>query len=196
MKSLITTSLASMFMLAAVEGHALTVNNDYSVSTQGVTFTYDETGDEFSIGSGSLTLSHSDSVDAGIDWSVGSGPFNGTVSYDYTSDEESVIGLETSVGVWGGTTLTPSTSWNIQDSQVDASVDFGYSMMGLDSTYTLNWDVTDMELSGTSAEVGYTINFGSLAVTPNLTVPFDSDWERGDTSVGISVAVSFGAPGA
>ena len=193
-KSLITVALASVFVLAACteEAEAVTVNNDYTVNTGGVTFTFDEVGDEFSIGSGPITILHSDSVDAGIDWNVGSGPFSGTFSYDYTSDEESVIGLETSVGVWGGTTLTPSASWNIQDSQIDASAEFGYSLMGLDSTYTVNWDVTDMELTGTEAGVGYTMNFGSLAVTPNLTVPFDSDWDRGDTAVGISVSVSFG----
>lgn len=194
-KSLITAAIASVFLLAACgeKAEALTVNNDYSIVTPNAKFTYDEDGDEFSIGSGGLTLSHSDTVDAGIDYTVGNGIFSGTVSYDYTSDEESEIGLGTSMPLWG-TQVSPSATWNIQDSQIDASVDVDYSLFGLDSTYTLDWDVSDMELTGTEASVGYTMNFGSMAVTPNVSVPFDSDWDRGTTSVGLSVSVAFGGP--
>ena len=196
MKSLITVALASTFLLAACgeEAEALTVNNDYSIVTPNAKFTYDEDGDEFSIGSGSLTILHSDSVDAGIDWTVGTPSFSGTVSYDYTSDEESEIGLGTSMSLMGAQ-VSPSATWNVQDSQIDASVDVGYTMFGLDSTYTLDWDVSDMELTGTEASVGYTMNFGSMAVTPNVSVPFDSDWDRGTTAVGLSVSVAFGVTG-
>ena len=72
MKSLITVALASTFLLAACgeKAEALTVNNDYSIVTPNAKFTYDEDGDAFSVGSGSLTISHSDSVDAGIDLSL------------------------------------------------------------------------------------------------------------------------------
>jgi major membrane immunogen (membrane-anchored lipoprotein) len=95
MKSLITVALASVFLLAACgeKAEALTVNNDYTIVTPNATFTYDEDGDAFSVGSGPLTLSHSDTVDAGVDYTVGNGIFSGTVSYDYTSDEESELGL-------------------------------------------------------------------------------------------------------
>ena len=195
-KSLITVALASVFLLAACgeKAEALTVNNDYTVVTQNATFTFDEDGDAFSVGSGNLTISHSDTVDAGIDYTVGNGIFSGTVSYDYTSDEESEIGLGTSLALMG-TSVAPSATWNIQDSQIDASVDVGYTMFGLDSTYTLDWNVSDMELTGTEASVGYTMNFGSLAVTPNVSIPFDSDWDRGTTAIGLSVSVSFGSNG-
>ena len=195
-KSLITVALASVFLLAACgeKAEALTVNNDYTVVTPNATFTFDEDGDAFSVGSGNLTISHSDTVDAGIDYTVGNGIFSGTVSYDYTSDEESEIGLGTSLALMG-TSVAPSATWNIQDSQIDASVDVGYTMFGLDSTYTLDWNVSDMELTGTEASVGYTMNFGSLAVTPNVSIPFDSDWDRGTTAIGLSVSVSFGSNG-
>ena len=196
MKSLITVALASTFLLAACgeKAEALTVNNDYTIVTPNAKFTYDEDGDAFSIGSGPVTISHSDTVDAGIDWTIGTPSFSGTVSYDYTSDEESEIGLGTSLAV-AGASVAPSTTWNIQDSQIDASVDIGYSLFGLDSTYTLDWDVSDMELTGTEASVGYTTYFGSLAVTPNVSIPFDSDWDRGTTAVGLSVSVAFGGTG-
>ena len=195
-KSLITVALASVFVLTACgeEAAALTVNNDYTVVTPHATFTFDEDGDEFSVGSGSLTISHSDTVDAGIDYTVGGDIFTGTVSYDYTSDEESEIGLGTSLSMMGAS-VAPSATWNIQDSQIDASVDVGYTMLGLDTTYTLDWDVSDMELTGTEASVGYTMNFGRMAVTPNVSIPFDSDWDRGTTAVGLSVSVAFGGTG-
>jgi major membrane immunogen (membrane-anchored lipoprotein) len=195
-KSLITVALASLFLIAACgeKAEALTVSNDYTVVTPNATFTFDEDGDEFSVGSNNLTISHSDTVDAGIDYTAGFGLFNGTVSYDYTSDEDSVIGLETSLAAYGAS-VAPSATWNIQDSQIDASVDVGYTMFGLDSTYTLDWNVSDMELTGTEASMGYTMNFGSLAVTPNVSIPFDSDWDRGITAIGLSVSVSFGSNG-
>ncbi len=107
-KSLITAALASVFVLTIYgeEAAALTVNNDYTVVTPHATFTFDEDGDEFSVGSGSLTISHSDTVDAGIDYTVGNDIFSGTVSYDYTSDEESEIGLGTSLSLLHGISRT------------------------------------------------------------------------------------------
>ena len=134
------------------------------------------------------------SVDTGIDYTAGFGLFSGTVSYDYTSDEDSVIGLETSLAAYGAS-VVPSVSWNIQDSQLDTSVDVGYNMFGLDATYTVDWDISDMELTGTESSVGYTFNIGSLALTPSVTIPFDDDRNRGTTTLGLSVSVSFGSNG-
>ena len=193
-KSLITAAIASVFLLAACgeKAEALSVNNDYTVITPNATFTFDEDGDKFSVGSGNLTLSHSDTVDAGIDYTVGNGIFSGTVSYDYTSDEESEIGLGTSLLV-AGAVVSPSATWNIQDEQFDASVDVGYSMFGLDAKYTIDWDLSDMELTGTESNVGYTFNIGALALTPSITIPFDDDWDRGTTAIGLSVSVDFGS---
>ena len=193
-KSLITAAIASVFLLAACgeKAEALSVNNDYTVITPNATFTFDEDGDKFSVGSGNLTLSHSDTVDAGIDYTVGNGIFSGTVSYDYTSDEESEIGLGTSLLV-AGAVVSPSATWNIQDEQFDASVDVGYSMFGLDAKYTIDWDISDMELTGTESNVGYTFNVGALALTPSITIPFDDDWDRGTTAIGLSVSVDFGS---
>ena len=193
-KSLITAAIASVFLLAACgeKAEALSVNNDYTVITPNATFTFDEDGDKFSVGSGNLTLSHSDTVDAGIDYTVGNGIFSGTVSYDYTSDEESEIGLGTSLLV-AGAVVSPSATWNIQDEQFDASVDVGYSMFGLDAKYTIDWDISDMELTGTESSVGYTFNIGSLALTPSVSIPFDDDWDRGTTAIGLSVSVDFGS---
>ena len=193
-KSLITAAIASVFLLAACgeKAEALSVNNDYTVITPNATFTFDEDGDKFSVGSGNLTPSHSDTVDAGIDYTVGNGIFSGTVSYDYTSDEESEIGLGTSLLV-AGAVVSPSATWNIQDEQFDASVDVGYSMFGLDAKYTIDWDISDMELTGTESSVGYTFNIGSLALTPSVSIPFDDDWDRGTTAIGLSVSVDFGS---
>ena len=193
-KSLITAAVASVFLLAACgeKAEALSVTNDYTVITPNATFTFDEDGDKFSFGSGPLTLSHSDTVDAGIDYTVGNGIFSGTVSYDYTSDEESEIGLGTSLLV-AGAVVSPSATWNIQDEQFDASVDVGYSMFGLDAKYTIDWDISDMELTGTESNVGYTFNVGALALTPSITIPFDDDWDRGTTAIGLSVSVDFGS---
>jgi hypothetical protein len=195
-KSLITVALASVFVLAtaAEEAEALSVSNDYTVITPSATFTFDEDGDKFSIGSNNLVFSHSDTVDAGIDYTAEFGLFSGTVSYDYTSDEDSVIGLKTSLAAYG-TSVTPSATWNIQDSQFDTSVDVGYSMFGFDSVYTVDWDVSDMELTGTEGSISYGINFGNMTVRPSVSIPFDGDWERETTTLGLSISVSFGSVG-
>ena len=50
-----------------------------------------------------------------------------------------------------------------------------------------------MELTGTEGSISYGINFGSMTVRPSVSIPFDGDWERGTTTLGLSVSVSFGS---
>ena len=54
--------------------------------------------------------------------------------------------------------------------------------------------VYELEFSGSETGVGYTWQVSDgFSLTPNLTVPFDSDWDRGTVVAGISLNISFGS---
>ena len=70
----------------------------------------------------------------------------------------------------------------------------GYGLFGLDTYYSVNFDVDELEFAGSETGVGYTWQVSDgFSLTPNLTVPFDSDWDRGTVVAGISLNISFGS---
>ena len=59
---------------------------------------------------------------------------------------------------------------------------------------TSNWDVDDLTYEGMDVTAGYTWNVtDTFSVRPNLTVPFDEDFGRGELTAGVSISLSFGA---
>ena len=69
----------------------------------------------------------------------------------------------------------------------------GYGIFGLDSYYSVDFDVDETEFSGSEYGVGYSWQVADgFTLTPNLSVPFDSDWERGTVTAGVSLSISFG----
>ena len=168
-------------------------NHDLTVGTGGTSVSFDQDGNSFAASHNGLSISTSDTVDIGVSYSTTLlGALSATVGLDHQADDDNIIGVETSFSQWGAT-VTPSLDWNVNDSDFDSTVKVSYGLFGLDSYYSLDFDVDETEFSGSEAGVGYSWQVADgYTLTPNLTVPFDSDWDRGTVVAGISLNISWG----
>lgn len=188
--------LVALLCMAPLSAMAFTTSweHDLAISSGGTSVTFDQDGSEFAASHNGLSISTSDTVDIGISYSTSLlGALSGTVSLDHHADDDNVVGLETSFSQWGAS-ITPSLDWNVNDTDFDSTVKVGYGLFGLDTYYSVNFDVDELEFSGSETGVGYTWQVSDgFSLTPNLTVPFDSDWDRGTVVAGISLNISFGS---
>ena len=167
--------------------------NDVTIASHGVTIGLDQDGDEFSVGAGGLTVSTSDTSQIGVEYASTVWGVTGSASYSYTSDDEHALGFDTSTTLLG-VDLDAGIDWNIDDASFAGTVGTGYSMFGLDGSATTNWDLDDFAYEGLDVDAGYTWAVtDSFSVRPNLTIPFDDDFVRGDLTAGISISLSFGS---
>ena len=177
------------------EAEALDVDfiSDVTIASHGVTIGMDQDGDKFSVGAAGLTVSTSDTSQIGIEYGSTVWGVTGSASYDYTSNDEHLLGFDTSTSLLG-VDLDAGVDWNIDDASFAGTVGTGYSMFGLDGSATTNWDLDDFAYEGMDVTAGYTWNVtDSFSVRPNLTVPFDDDFTRGDLTAGVSISLSFGS---
>ena len=188
--------LVALLCMAPLSAMAFSTSweHDLAISSGGTSVTFDQDGSEFAASHNGLSISTSDTVDIGISYSTSLlGALSGTVSLDHHADDDNVAGLETSFSQWGAS-ITPSLDWNVNDTDFDSTVKVGYGLFGLDTYYSVNFDVDELEFSGSETGVGYTWQVSDgFSLTPNLTVPFDSDWDRGTVVAGISLNISFGS---
>jgi hypothetical protein len=188
--------LMTLLLMLPVSAYALSVGveHDVNVSAGGATIGVSQDGNKITVGTGGLTFSNSDTVDFGVAYSTSLlGGLSGGVSYDYTNESEHVVGVDTSVALLG-INFDADFDWNINDTDFDAAIGTGYNIFGLDGSLTSNWDVDDFAYEGMDVTAGYTWNVtDSFSVRPNLTVPFDEDFGRGDLTAGVSISLSFGA---
>ena len=182
----------AMLLLFPMSAFALTPVSDVSITSENTSISFDQDGDALTIGYDGQTFSTSDTVDFGIGYEASVGPFSGGLSYDYTSDEESVVGVSTTLSQFGAE-LDAELSWNINDSDVSAEIGTGYAIAGIDGSLTSNWDVDDFGYEGLDIDAGYTWNVSdTFSVRPNVTLPIDNDWKRGDLVAGVSIKITFG----
>ena len=183
-----------LFMLP-VSAYALSVGveHDVNVSAGGATIGVSQDGNEISVGASGLTFSTSDTVDFGVAYSTSLlGGLEGGISYDYTNESDHVVGVDTSVALLG-INFDADFDWNINDTDFGASIGTGYSIFGLDGSVTSNWDVDDFAYEGMDVTAGYTWAVtDTFSVRPNLTVPFDDGFSRGELTAGVSISLSFG----
>ena len=176
------------------EAEALDVDfvSDLTIASQGVTIGLDQDGDELSVSAGGLTLSTSDTTQLGLEYGMTFSGITGSASYDYTSDDEHELGLDTSINLVG-VSVDAGLDWNIDDSTFDASLGTGYSAFGLDGSVTSYWSLDDFGYTSMDIDAGYTLQLtDNFSVRPNVTVPFDDDFARGDIVAGFSVNITFG----
>ena len=196
MKKLMSALTAGLFILGCNQAaEALDVDfvSDVSVASHGVTIGLDQDGNAFSVGAGGLTVSTSDTSQIGIEYGSTLWGVTGSASYDYTSDDEHLLGFDTSTSLLG-VNLDAGVDWNIDDASFAGTVGTGYSMFGLDGSATTNWDLDDFKYEGLDVDAGYTWAVtDSFSVRPNVSIPFDEDFSRGDLVAGISVSLSFGS---
>ena len=189
------TLLALFCTLPLVATSALantTWKHDLSVSAQGLTVGYDQDGGETTVGVGAISLTNSDTVDIGIAYNTSLlGGLSGSVSLDHQSDDDNVLGVDTSFSALG-MTVAPSLDWNVTDSAFDGELALTYGIAGLDAGTTLYYDIDDTSYTGSDLSFGYNWTLSTnTTVTPNITVPFDTDWERGDATAGVSINLTF-----
>ena len=187
--------LMAFMLMIPVSAYALSVGveHDVNVSAYGATIGVSQDENKITVGTGGLTFSNSDTVDFGVAYSASLlGGLSGGVSYDYTSDSDHVVGVDTGFEYWGAN-IDADFTWNINDTDFDAEIGTGYSIFGLDGSLTSNWDVDDFSYEGMDVTAGYTWAVtDTFSVRPNLTVPFDDDFTRGDLTAGVSISLSFG----
>ena len=177
------------------EAEALDVDfvNDVSIASHGVTIGLDQDGDSVSIGAGGLTVSTSDTSQIGIEYGSTLWGVPGSASYDYTSDDEHLLGFNTSTSLLG-VNLDAGVDWNIDDASFSGEIGTGYSMFGLDGSATTNWDLDDFKYEGLDVDAGYTLKLSdNFSIRPNVSIPFDDDFTRGDLTAGVSISLSFGS---
>ena len=188
--------LMILLLMLPVSAYALSVGveHDVNVSAGGATIGVSQDGNEISVGASGLTFSTSDTVDFGVAYSTSLlGGLSGGVSYDYTSDSDHVVGVDTTIEYWG-IGFDAGFDWNINDTDFDATIGTGYNIFGLDGSVTSNWDVDDFAYEGMDVTAGYTWAVtDTFSVRPNVTVPFDDGFSRGDLTAGVSISLSFGA---
>ena len=188
--------LMTLLLMLPVSAYALSVGveHDVNVSAGGATIGVSQDGNEITVGSSGLTFSTSDTVDFGIDYSTSLlGGLSGGISYDYTNESDHVVGIDTTVEYWG-LGFDAGFDWNINDTDFDATIGTGYNIFGLDGSVTSNWDVDDFAYEGMDVTAGYTWAVtDTFSVRPNVTVPFDDSFSRGDLTAGVSISLSFGA---
>ena len=186
----------TLLLMLPVSAYALSVGveHDVNVSAGGATIGVSQDGNEITVGTGGLTFSNSDTVDFGIAYSTSLlGGLEGVISYDYTNESDHVVGIDTTVEYWG-LGFDAGFDWNINDTDFDATIGTGYNIFGLDGSVTSKWDIDDFSYEGLDVAAGYTWAVtDSFSVRPNVTLPLDSGFSRGDLSAGVSINLSFGS---
>jgi len=186
--------LTALLFMLPISVYALDVDfvSDVSIASHGVTIGLDQDGDKFSVGAAGLTVSTSDTSQIGIEYGSTILGVTGSVSYDYTVNDEHLLGFDTSTSLLG-VELDAGVDWNIDDTSFAGTVGTGYSVFDLDGKVTTNWDLDDFAYEGLDLDVGYTWGVtDNFSVRPNVTIPFDDDFNRGDLIAGVSVNLSFG----
>ena len=186
--------LMALLLMVPMSTYALSVGveNDVTIGSNGSFVTVD--GSAVTIGTSGLSFTNSDSVRIGVDYATSLiGGLSGDLSYDYTSGNDHVLGVGTSIEYWGAN-LDTTFEWNVNDTDFDATIGTGYNLFGLDGSVTTNWDVDDFAYEGLDVAAGYTWNVtDSFSVRPNVTLPLDSGFSRGDLTAGVSINLSFGS---
>ena len=186
--------LMALLLMVPMSTYALSVGveNDVTIGSNGSFVTVD--GNAVTVGTGGISFTNSDTVRIGVDYSTSLiGGLSGGVSYDYTTDNDHVLGVDTSIEYWGAN-LDTTFAWNVNDTDFDATIGTGYNLFGLDGSVTTNWDVDDFAYEGLDVAAGYTWNVtDSFSVRPNVTLPLDSGFSRGDLTAGVSINLSFGS---
>ena len=188
--------LMALLLMSPMSVYALSigVEHDANVSAHGVTIGVDQDGNKVSIGTSGLTFSTSDTVDFGVAYSTSLiGGLTGGLSYDYTNESDHILGVDTTLEFFG-IDFDAGFDWNVSDTDVTAAIGTGYSVLGVDGSLTSNWDVDDFSYSGFDVGAGYTWAVtDKFSVRPNVTVPFDDDFNRGQLTAGVSISLSFGS---
>lgn len=185
--------LLALTLMAPMASYALSVDveNDLTVRSGDTSVLVDQDKNKLQVKYGSLSLYKSDDVQLGTELDViDFSGLTGSIHYEYTEDNDSVVGLSTGFS-FVGINLDTKLDWNVNETEFDAELGTGYAIAGLDGDVTTYWDVDDFDYNGLDLSLGYTLPLSDrFSIRPNVTVPFDDDFSRGDYSAGISIVIA------
>ena len=201
MRKLFIVLVALLLPFSTIQ--ALEVKNNVNVSAGDMLVSFDQSGNEFTVGFGALSFNQSDTVDVGVEVSLSllydestalgsSVTIDGTVTYDYTSDGDSVVGIETPIRFpFIGFVTTPSLTWNINDSDFDGAFKNSFSVMDGTLSSKFMFDIDDFDYTGSDFNLGYSLKFSNrLTINPYVKIPFNDDWDRQETIAGLGFSIS------
>jgi len=159
---------------------------------------YDQSGanrtdkDEFRVGNDGLSAYTDSNTDLGVQISVGAGAMDASLWGEYADTKDYVVGAGLSLSA-GPLSIVPRMNWNIDQSAFDTDVTGSVALRGVDAYGRLWWDwEQDDSFLGTTVGLGWTLNVNpTFSIRPYWEMPLDSDWETGDSLVGVNVSVSF-----
>ena len=158
---------------------------------------YDQRGanrtdtEEFRIGNANFSVFADSDTDIGLQGSTG-GPLGLSMWAEYADNKDFIVGAGLDATL-GPVAIIPRMNWNIDESAWDTDVKGVVNVFDIDLYARLWWDwEADDVFQGTNAGLGWTIAMTpTLSMRPYWEMPFDSDWESGDSLVGVNVNVSF-----
>tara|TARA_Y100000034_G_C6682035_1_gene299868 strand:- start:45 stop:641 length:597 start_codon:yes stop_codon:yes gene_type:complete len=167
--------------------------HDITVSSGKMSLGYDQDGDELKVGFGAASVYHSTATEIGVEFKTRLiGGLTGSAHYEYSADEDSIVGVDTAV-TFGGVKVDTGVEWNISDADWTGTLGTGYSLAGVDGSITSNWGISDFGYEGMDIDVGYNWQVSDrLSVRPNVTMPIDEDNEFGTVVAGLSLHLTFG----
>jgi len=188
--------LMALLLMVPVSAYAFSIGvvNDITASTNGASLAWDQNGNSFTASGNGLSFSTSDTTRIGVAYNT---PLiwglSGGTSWEYTSDNDHVLGLDTSFDYWGAN-LDATVGWNLNEMDFDGTLGTGYTAFGLDGSITSNWDIDRFSYEGVDVTGGYTWAISDeFSVRPNVTVPFDGGFGLGDITAGVSISIQFGS---
>ena len=187
---------AVMMALVFNTAYAFDWESDVTVGTKNFAIGADQDGDKFFVSTHGITFSKSDTVDFGLAYAAGLVPhLAASAYYEYTSDSDNILGVTGSADAWG-LSLTPSVEWNINESEFDSTVAADLNLFGLGAFGSVDMNLNDFKVTGSEAGLKYVAvlsktETSSVTISPNVTLPFDEDWESGELRAGVSVSIMF-----
>ena len=167
--------------------------HDITVSSGKMSLGFDQDGDELKVGFGAVSVYHSTDTEIGVELETSLiGSLTGSAHYEYSADEDSIVGVDTAV-TFGGVEIDTGVDWNISDEDWTGTLGTGYSLAGVDGSITSNWGISDFGYEGMDIDVGYNWQVSDrLSVRPNVAMPIDEDNEFGTAVAGLSLHFTFG----
>ena len=176
--------------------------HDFHLSVNEFSLHHDQNGDwglnETQLGWNGLSVTTSDSLDFGVGYEtsfmVGVDENQFLLGTGLWLHEDIILELHSAFTL-ANFRVNPLLSWNLSEADIDAEVELEYNLAGLDVATTLFYDLEGLDYTGSEFDLGYRFSVNeNISVTPNMTIPFDEEWERDGITAGLSVHVVFNTP--
>ncbi|HJP09538.1 MAG TPA: hypothetical protein QGF27_05915 [Arenicellales bacterium] len=162
--------VSAFLLLLPISASSVDFLNDISVTYGAFSIGYAQEDvakghDEISLGYNEWSVFHSNEAKIGIEYEfeLPAGDLSAAVFLEHSDADENTMGASLS-REFAQISLQPEVTWNIDTSEHTFEFGAGYT-----------WEMSD-----------------TFSVTPNITIPFDNDWDRDEMIAGLSVSIKLG----